>query len=654
MKNRSKWIFLIMGVILGIVFAKTFLLQSHDNEAPHKISKKQKSIEYWTCSMHPQIKLPEEGKCPICAMDLIPAYEEGQEEGSEVSLKLSNSARVLAEIETFSVRFEEVKKEIRLVGKVDYDETRLAYISAWVPGRIERLFVDFTGTKVRKGDHLIKLYSPDLYSAQAEYIGVLKNWEQVKNSDLDLSKENAKMMLKSVKEKLRLYGLSEDQVKKISEQMKPMEQVIIYSPIEGTVIHKNGFEGMYVKTGDKIYTIADLKRAWVFLDVYEKDIQWIHYGQNIEIETMSFPGKIFKGKVAFIEPFMNEKTRTIKVRVNVDNPEEKLKPGMFARAVLHATIGEGGKIYEKDMAGKWICPMHPDVIEDKQTPCRICGMDLIKTEEYGFSKKPLKKTKVLVIPKSAPLITGKRAVVYVEKDKKDSDSNLYVGKEIVLGSRVGDYYIVVSGLDIGEKVVMRGNFKIDSALQIQGKPSMMNPAGFYSEKDNSFENTDSKAPFDAGILKNAMPHYFHAAHALFKGDEKEAANGFQMLSHSLEKVIKEKVFLNSDSEEAKKIVEIYNLLKKDSKNLDALRLQLKDVSTILKEVFDNSDYRVKSKLYLIFCPMAFDGKEAYWLSNEQEIKNPYYGDAMPSCGEIKNEYGIEIQPAPEASTHQHH
>jgi len=248
----------------------------------------------------------------------------------------------------------------------------------------------------------------------------------------------------------------------------------IYAPIGGIVINKHVTEGTYVQTGTKIYTIADLSQLWVQLDAYESDMMWIRYGQEVEFTTQAYPGEVFKGRISFISPTVDPKTRTIKVRLNVSNPKEKLKPEMFVRAIVRSNIASGAKVMASDMTGKWICPMHPSVIKNRPGKCDICGMDLVTTESLGYVKAESNETP-LVIPASAPLITGKRAVVYVQVPNREKPT--YQGREIVLGPRAGDYYIVKSGLAEGELIVTNGNFKIDSALQIQARPSMMNPNG---------------------------------------------------------------------------------------------------------------------------------------------------------------------------------
>jgi len=213
---------------------------------------------------------------------------------------------------------------------------------------------------------------------------------------------------------------------------------------------------------------------WVVLDAYESDLQWLRYGQEVEFTTLAYPGEVFSGAISFISPMMRDGTRTVNVRVNVENPDRKLKPGMFVRAVVRSKIAAPGKVMDADLAGKWISPMHPEIVKDQPGQCDVCGMDLVPAESLGYvGVSPSTAEAPLVIPASAPLITGTRAVVYVEVPEADAPT--YEGLEITLGPRAGDYYLVASGLKPGQRVVSRGAFKIDSALQIQAQPSMMNP-----------------------------------------------------------------------------------------------------------------------------------------------------------------------------------
>jgi Cu(I)/Ag(I) efflux system membrane fusion protein len=483
--NRTVFYVLWVSAFLGVAalaFTAGYFVRLHagrvkaETEIQRALSERavpEKEVEY-TCSMHPQIRQPGPGKCPICQMDLIPV--EADTGVSQREYVLSESAKNLSEIEVAEVERKYVAAEVRLVGKVDYDERLLGHITAYFPGRLERLFVDYTGIPVQKGDHMVTIYSPELLSTQEELLQAIKAAKQLEDSDIRELRGAAERTVEAVREKLRLWGLTVEQVEEIEKRGKPSDRVTLYSPMGGIVIHKNAVEGMYVNTGTRIYTIADLKKVWVKLDAYESDLQWIRLGQKVTFTTEAYPGEPFEGKIAFIDPVVNPTTRTIKVRVNVPNEDGKLKPEMFVRAVVRSEVAIGGKVMDPDLAGKWMCPMHPEIVESGAGTCEICEMPLVRTEELGYvAPTEEEAAKPLVIPATAALLTGKRAIVYVQLPKADQPT--YEGREIVLGPRAGDYYIVRSGLEEGELVVTRGAFKIDSALQLLAKPSMMIPEG---------------------------------------------------------------------------------------------------------------------------------------------------------------------------------
>jgi len=468
-------------IAIGAVLAALLLVAGgyalHWALAPSEAARpaaRDEQAQMWTCSMHPQILETGPGKCPICGMDLVPVKQTGGQ--APRRLVTSEAAKALMDIETSPVERKLVTAEIRMVGKVAYDETRLSYITAWVPGRIDRLFVDYTGITVNKGDHMVTLYSPELLSAQEELLQAVKAVGQMERSDLKIMRETAQSTVEAVRDKLRLWGLTKEQIGQIEQRGTASDLITIYAPTGGIVIHKNATQGMYVTTGTKIYAIADLSKVWVKMDAYESDLVWLRYGQNVSFTTEAYPGEEFKGRISFINPILDPKTRTVKVRVNVDNTDGRLKPDMFVRAVVRSNVAAGGKVMAPDLAGKWIGPMHPEIIKDAPGECDICGMPLVRAESLGYVAPDVgEQDKPLVIPVTAALVTGTRAVVYVAVP--DADKPTYEGREIQLGPRAGNYYIVRQGLAEGELVVTRGNFKIDSALQIQAKPSMMSPEG---------------------------------------------------------------------------------------------------------------------------------------------------------------------------------
>lgn len=462
---------LIVGFWLGRLGKSTEPATQEVAAAPQA----EASPQEWTCSMHPQIRLPKKGLCPICNMDLIPAST-GDSGGGMRQLTIGENAKKLMDIVVAPVERKFVSATVRMVGKVDFDETRLAYITAWFPGRLDRLYVDYTGVPVKEGDHMVYLYSPELISAQEELLQALKAVNNIKDTNLSVMREMTEGTVTAAREKLRLWGLKAEQVKEIETTGKVKDHMTIYAPSSGIVIHKNAIEGMYVQTGSRIYTIADLTQVWVKLDAYESDLEWLRYGQKVEFTTISYPGSIFKGTISFIDPILDEKTRSVKIRVNVPNSDGRLKPGMFIKATAQANVAAGGRIMEAALAGKWICPMHPEVIKASSGKCDICQMPLVTTESLGYvGDDPEKAQKPLIIPVSAALVTGTRAIVYVQVP--DTEKPTFEGREIVLGPRTDDYYLVRSGLSEGELVVVKGNFKIDSSLQIMAKPSMMTPEG---------------------------------------------------------------------------------------------------------------------------------------------------------------------------------
>ncbi len=450
MKDREKrgirtalkaWVpFLVVGAfLLGYFVAgerhSTAPVAKQDPALSSQEKQPQEDQVIWTCSMHPQIRLPAPGKCPICFMDLIPVKKDAKTGDVEaVSLRqitLSPEAKKLAEVAVEPVVRRSVAVETRMVGKVDYDETRQGYITTWMAGRIDKLHVDYTGSTVTKGQPMASIYSPELLTAQAELIQAGKALKELEGSGLTRVKETAKQTEQAAREKLRLLGFTLQQIDDVIQRGTPSDHITLHAPMGGVVIKKDVLEGMYVQTGTRIYTIADLSRVWVVLEAYESDLPWVKMGQQVEFQTDAQPGEVFKGVVVYVDPTVNEKTRTVNVRLDVPNPGGKLKPGMFVRAVKRA---------------------RPDGAKEE-----------------------------LVIPVSAALITGKRAIVYVQVPGREGT---YEGREIVLGPRAGDFYVVRSGLSEGDWVVTRGNFKVDSAVQLMAKPSMMNPQGLQAPVDH--------------------------------------------------------------------------------------------------------------------------------------------------------------------------
>ncbi|MGB8226917.1 MAG: efflux RND transporter periplasmic adaptor subunit, partial [Sedimentisphaerales bacterium] len=296
---KIKTIIILIIVFLAGVLFRGFISSSKKTETAVPQQTEQTKEQWWTCSMHPQIRQPKPGKCPICYMDLIPVSRQNPQ-AAEREISFSNEALKLMDIQTTPVERKFVETQIRMVGKVDYDESKIKYITAWVPGRIDRLYVDFTGIVVSKGDHMVYLYSPQLISAQAELLQAAEAQKRLKSDSSELISRSTTEILNAAREKLRLLGLTGEQIQEVEKTGQPTDHVTITSPIGGIVIEKNANQGMYIDTGTKIYTIADLSEVWVKLDAYESDLVWLRYGQKVEIDVEAYPGEVFNGTISFI------------------------------------------------------------------------------------------------------------------------------------------------------------------------------------------------------------------------------------------------------------------------------------------------------------------------------------------------------------------
>jgi biotin carboxyl carrier protein len=330
-----------------------------------------KKIKYWTCVMHPSVKMPQPGNCPVCKMELIPIYE-------GAGLTLTEKQKALIPIRTEAVGFRKLAYEIRTVGVLDYNETRVAYASTRISGWIERLHVDFTGINVREGDELLSIYSPELLAAQEEYLASLKSLNEMQNTHLVALQQTVRQTLDAAKSKLELFGLTPEQIDEIREHGEARTELPLYAPIGGTVIHMNVYKGQHVNRGMNLYRIADLKSLWIMADVYEYELPFLYMGQEVEITAPSMPNRTFHGKVTYIYPYFDAPTRTQKVQIEVPNVERQLRPGMYVALRLKPTLAE---IHAREAHPKdpYACPMHPWITAEYADACAICGMDLEPT-----------------------------------------------------------------------------------------------------------------------------------------------------------------------------------------------------------------------------------------------------------------------------------
>ena len=398
-------------VIGGIFIGWLFFHASHKIEEKPLDSAQTGKATIWTCAMHPQIRMSQPGKCPICGMDLIPVSQNNAAALDPDAIHLTKEAAQLANVLTSVVARQKPVKEVRLYGKIQADERLLQNQVAHVPGRIEKLTVNFTGEEVRKGQILAVIYSPELITAQQELLETVK------------TKQLQPEFYEAAKEKLRQWMLMEDQIEMIEKSGKVQNNFNVLSNTNGIVIARRVNNGDHVAEGTVLYDIADLSHVWVMFDAYESDMPFLKSGDKLTFTVQALPGINFTGNINFIDPVIDPVTRVVKVRVEINNSNGKLKPEMFATGIVNANLTE---------------------YRDK-----------------------------LIIPRSAVLWTGKRSIVYVKQ--AGTDEPIFKIREIGLGPMLGNSYVVTDGLKDGEEIVTQGTFSVDAAAQLEGKPSMMNP-----------------------------------------------------------------------------------------------------------------------------------------------------------------------------------
>ncbi len=597
----KKWIVYVVTalvlVALGIVIGISF---QHKDKSRLKeiVAKKQ----MWTCSMHSSIMLPAPGKCPICHMALIKAGQSKSNSSRNV-VKLPEHAVKMLQVQTSVVKRREIKFSLPLVGNIEYDETRTAMISAHFNGRVRKLYLNYIGAPVKKGQAIALFFSSDIILLQRELQIAIRDYEKALKGNNSAKIEAAKHAVLAVKAKIESWKLDPAQMAKQINQEGTTPVMSFPAPISGVVTGKNIVEGQYFKRGDKLMSIADTSVMWAVMDAYETDLPWIRYGQPVEIRTEAIPGQVFRGMIAYIAPEVNKNTRTVRIRANVPNPGGQLRSGMFIKAEVQVEVGAGGKPVLSSLAGKWISPMHPEIIKDKPGNCDVCGMPLVPVSSLVGPISGKDDKLPLIIPDSAVMFTGKRSLVYLEIGK-----GTYVPREITLGPRAGSYYIVESGLKSGDKIVTHGNFQIDSTAQINHTESMMNPQP--EKQQERFKHYL--------VNKAAMQRYFRIWRGLASDDLSDTKNGAKQL-----------------------LAEVRNdpALKMIAARIEAAKdisIARADFRTLSAEIYKRLKHNggIEQAVYQLRCPMAFNNQGAFWLQDNKDTLNPYFGKAMLRCGGV--------------------
>jgi multidrug efflux pump subunit AcrA (membrane-fusion protein) len=586
-----------------------------------------------TCPMHPQIRQPGPGSCPICGMPLVPAAAGGGAALDELSVKIEPAQRRLANIQTAKVERQVVAETIRTVGAIAIDESRMATISSYVDGRLERLFADYTGVQVAKRDHLAVVYSPELYSAQVEFLETRNALARMSGAALAAVREAQQKLLGNARNRLGELGMLEEQIVELEKSGKAQSRLTLYSPIGGTVIEKLAVEGKYIKAGEPIYRIADLSTVWLMLELYPEDAARIRYGQRVEAEMQSLPGELFNGRVAFVDRTVNQQKRTVGVRVEFLNDDGRLRPGDYANASIYVPIGQRGEVYDEALAGRWISPMHPQIVSDAPGKCSICGMDLVPTSRFGYADVPVKQPTSLSVPRSALLLAGANSVVYVE-----TEPGRFEIRTVTLGPILRDRVVVLGGLQSGEMVATAGNFLIDSQMQLAGNPSLIDPTravGASHGRKSPLSIDDSQVTKVSGpvgeVLELLFDAYFRVQRSLAADRLPLAADGdaLQQLAQSLS----ESDLSAAALDELETIAQHASGLK--DPDIKAVRLQsFRPIShAVVRLSAEIRGEQSKAAFLHMFCPMV-KGGGGDWLQADEKLVNPYWGAKMLHCGRV--------------------
>lgn len=594
---KKNIIYISIGVIGGLLVG--YLLFGGDSDkAPnnaidnHEHLEEIASNQMWTCSMHPQIMLPEPGDCPICGMDLIPA-ETGADGLSANEIKMTDNAMALANIQTSVVGQGQIgNNSLKLSGKIKANEESNAVQVTYFGGRIEKLYVNSTGERVGAGQRLATIYSPELVAAQQELLTA---------SSL---KESQPGLYKAVRNKLKLWKLSEKQINAIESAGKVQENFPVYATVSGTVTEKMVEEGDYLKQGQPLYKIANLNTVWAEFDAYEKQIPFLKKGQTIKVTTNAYQNEVFDAKVTFVDPLLNSATRTVVVRAVLNNKKDQFKPGMFVEGTIEGT----------------------------------------KTGTEN----------AVSVPATAVMWTGKRSVVYV---KTEPDEPVFEMREVLLGNTNGDTYTILEGLENGDEVVTNGTFTVDAAAQLQGKKSMMNTEGgrtmtgheghlgMQGDNDGGHRDKTDHSGMNERLevsnkfqkqLKQVFDDYILLKDALVNDNSDEAQTTAKKIGEHLAqvdmKLLKDETAHNHWMTIQVELKSAANAIESDSE-IATQREHFRRLSANM--IGSVKIFGIDQKVYIEFCSMANNEKGAYWLSLEREIRNPYYGAAMLKCGEVK-------------------
>ena len=531
----------------------------------------ERKVLYYQSAMHPWIKSDKPGRCTICGMELTPVYEGegGLDVGGDMISLSASSIRVL-NVQTTEVKTQALTKTLTVAGTIDDDDAKHRVLSAYIPGRIEKLHVSYVGAEVKAGEPLAEFYSPMLLQTEREYRAIANST----NSDLR----------SAVASRLRQVGLTAEQIEALPA--KPVDAITsqILAPISGTVVEKKIYAGQYVQEGEKLFEIADFSTMWFQFRAYEQDLPWIHAGQKVDVTTPSLPGKVVEGVIKFIDPNLDEATRSTKVRVELENP-----------------LMDGRRLFSHRLYADGI--VHLDAPE------------------------------AVVIPRSAIIQTGPEAIAFV-----DQGGGGYARRVLQLGRRGDALVEIISGVSAGEKVVVNGNLLIDGQAEMNRS---------YASHPMHPEDTNAVPAFPvlSGEQRKAVKDFLALADALgtsLSADDVKEFNAQAGKTH----VATPALLAAFDSTNAwqallKPVEKVGHL--NAAENLKAARKTfhpLSEATVALAQALRLADKEFDS-VKVFRCPMtkdAFPGapNRADWLQLKPEIHNPWFGQEMLDCGsEVK-------------------
>jgi membrane fusion protein, copper/silver efflux system len=577
-KPRSRhWIIILpaiaaifwLGSATGDSLAGAWHAFWHGNESD---AAEAQGAHYYTCGMHPWVVLPKPGDCPICGMKLVPL--DAAKFTGEVTINPVVAQNI--GIRVTPVSKGPVTRTIRTVGTLTYDETRVRDVNIKVGGWIEKLHVDYLGSPVKKGQPLFEMYSPELYVAQAEYLQVWK----------DKGASASDELLNSMREKLAYFDVTLEQIRELEQKGAPSKTISILSPFDGVVIAKEAVEGMKVNAGTQVYRIADLSRIWVMVTLYEYQLPYVQVGQSATINLTYLPGQQFTGKVIYIYPYLSEKSRQIDVRMEFDNPNGELKPGMYASVDLNSTLAN-----DRVMA-----------------------------------------------PRSAIIDTGERKVAFVSMGE-----GRFEPRKIQVGAEAQNGMVeVLDGLKPGEKVVTSGQFLIDSEANVREALEKMIKGSLAADQQVSValaghSELNALPEPAAASLQRILNEYFRIQEDLATDSMSDVATQAGSIAKELDALIQTAIpeaphFWHTHEEVATargKALELSN-----AKSLEQARVHFADLSIALDKLLKATGVppAFGQEVQELQCPMYRQGQGGtIWLQPAGAVRNPYYGKAMPGC-----------------------